>query len=75
MKQRKGRFAGIERLAREMQHDARILADRIQHDRLAELGHDLAHGADRLGFEPVQMRRQSMRDRRSFGCGRHGHPL
>ena len=53
-----GGFAGMEGLERQVQHDARILADRIEHDRIAEFGRDLAHDLDRLGFELAQMRRE-----------------
>jgi hypothetical protein len=38
-----------------MQHYARTLADRIKHDRAAELGQDLAHDADRFRFEAPEM--------------------
>ena len=55
VQQREGRLGRIKRLQRQMQHDRRILADRIEHDRVFELGRDLAHDEDRLGFEPSQM--------------------
>src|SRR6185437_3782471 len=45
----------IERLERHMQHHARVLADRVEHHRIGELGSDLAHDLDRLGLEPLQM--------------------
>jgi hypothetical protein len=38
-----------------MQHYARILADRVEHDRAAEFGHYLAHYLDRFGFKPPQV--------------------
>ena len=41
---------------REMKHDARILADRVEHHRILELGDDLAHDLDRLGLEAPQVR-------------------
>jgi hypothetical protein len=46
----KGGLAGIEGLHRQMQHDRRILADRIEHHRLAEGRRDLAEDMDRFGF-------------------------
>jgi hypothetical protein len=55
MKERKGRLAGEKRFARQVQHHARILPDRIEQDRVAEFGNYLAHNADRLGFEALQM--------------------
>ena len=54
MQQRKGRCAGIERLARQMQHDGTVLADRIQHDRLFALRNDFTHDVNALGFEALQ---------------------
>ena len=58
MQQREGEFRRIERLERDMQHDAGVLADRIQHHRLLELGNDVAHDLDGLGFKAPQMSRQ-----------------
>jgi hypothetical protein len=55
MEQRERRRRGMERLARQVQHHRRILADRIEHDRTLRLGHDLAHDMDRFGFEAVEM--------------------
>ena len=43
--------ARVERLLREPQHDRRVLADRIEHDRPLELGHDLPDDVDALGLE------------------------
>ena len=48
VQQRKRQRRGIERLDRQMQHHAGILADRIEHHRLSEFGDDLAHDLDRL---------------------------
>src|SRR5690242_4018412 len=42
-----------------MQQDTRILADRIEQHRLAELRHHLAQDMERLVFQPLQMWRQS----------------
>ena len=55
MQQRKRRLARIERLQREMQHHREVLADRIEHHRIAELGRDLAHDVDALGLELPQI--------------------
>jgi hypothetical protein len=55
MEQRKRQRAGKERFAGQMQQHARIFADRIEHDRVAEFGYDLAHNTDRFGFEALQM--------------------
>ncbi len=49
---------GMERLARKVQQNARILAHRIEQYRVAELGRDLAQDRDRLRFEAPQMPRQ-----------------
>ena len=56
MEQREGRLGGIERLHGQMQHDAGILADGVQHHRVAELGRDLTHDVDALGFQAFEMR-------------------
>ena len=50
--QRKRRARGIERLHRQMQHDGGILADRIQHHRIAEFGRNLAHDVERFSLQP-----------------------
>jgi hypothetical protein len=44
-------LAGIEGLEREMQHHRGVFSDGIEHHRVAELGRDLAHDVDALGFE------------------------
>jgi hypothetical protein len=46
---------GIERLAREVEHDRTVLAHGIEHDRAFGLGHDFAHDVDRLGFKALEM--------------------
>ena len=38
-----------------MQHDGRVLADRIEHHRLFAFGGDFADDVDRLGFEALEM--------------------
>src|SRR5260370_33477043 len=67
VEERKRRLGRKERLARQMQHDARILADRIEHHRVAELRHHLAHDADRFGFETLQMTGAQTRGRGRIG--------
>ena len=51
-----GGGAGKDAL-RAMEHDARILAHRVEHHRFAELGHGLAQDVDRLVLESLQVRR------------------
>ncbi len=58
VQQREGRLRRIERLQREVQQNARILADRVHQHRVAKLGRDLAQDRDRLRLQPSQMRRQ-----------------
>jgi hypothetical protein len=53
---RRRREAG---LARQMEHDARILAHRIEHHRLAEFRRELPHDEDRLVFQALQVRGES----------------
>jgi hypothetical protein len=55
MQQRKRRLGGEERLHRQVQHHAGILADRIEHHRIAEFGDDFAQDGDRLGLKPAEM--------------------
>ena len=55
MHQREGRLRGIEGLHGEMQHDGRILADRIEHHRLLAFGRDFADDVDALRFQPLEM--------------------
>ena len=57
MQQREWRLARIERLQRQMQHHRGILADRIEHHRIAELGRHLAHDVDALGLELAEIGR------------------
>ncbi len=59
MQQRKGWFAGIERLQGQMQHDRRVFADGVQHHRFFKLGGHLADNVDTLGFELLEMRQFS----------------
>ena len=50
-----GGGAGMEGLPRQMQHHRGILADRIEHHRVAALGGDFADDVDAFGFEPLEM--------------------
>ena len=68
MHQREGELCRIERLQRKVQHDAGILADRIEHHRLFELGNDVAHDLDGLGLQPPQMPRQRVCFRSVMFC-------
>jgi hypothetical protein len=54
--QRKRQPPGRKRLARDVQHDRRVLADGKQHHRVFTLGDDLAHDVNALGFELLKMR-------------------
>ena len=60
VQQGKWKFAGVKRLLGDMEHRARILADRIEQHRALELGHHLAHDEDRLGFELAEMRGEGL---------------
>jgi hypothetical protein len=42
-----------------MQHDRRVLADRIKHHRVAALGGNFADDVDAFGFKPLQVDRRS----------------
>ena len=55
MEQRERRLCRIERLQREMHHHRGILADRVEHDRMAELRHHLAHDLDAFRLELAQI--------------------
>lgn len=54
LSQWKWRLAGRKNLHRQMQQHRRILADRIQHHRLAEFRRHLAQD-DAFGFQPLQV--------------------
>src|SRR5579871_462172 len=41
-----------------MKHDAGVLADRIEHDRIFELCHDVTHDLDRFSLKRSKMFRQ-----------------
>ena len=63
-----GQRTGEERLAGEMQQDGRVLADRVEHHRTLELGHDLTHDVDGFGFQLLEMRQPEF-----VGECRYGH--
>ena len=50
-----GGGAGMKGLPRQVQHHRGILADRIEHHRIAALGGDFADDVDALGFEPLEV--------------------
>ena len=51
----KGGGGREEGLPRQVQHDRGILADRIEHHRVATLGGDFADDVDALGFKPLEV--------------------
>ena len=53
---RERQLAGVERLARQMQHHGRILADGVQHHRVVELGGHLTDDVDAFRLQLFQMR-------------------
>ncbi len=55
VQQREGRLRRIEGLEREVQHHPGVLADRVEHHRVAELGRDLADDADGFRLEALQV--------------------
>ena len=55
MQQREGNRRRVEGLLRQPQHDGRILADRVEHDRTLEFRGYFAQNVNALGFEQLQM--------------------
>ena len=55
VQQRERRLRRIERLHGEMHHDRGVLADRIEHDRMVELRHHLAHDLNAFRLELAQI--------------------
>jgi hypothetical protein len=53
MQEREGNAAGIESFLGQAHHARGVLADRIQHDRVGELGGDFANNVNALGFEKI----------------------
>jgi hypothetical protein len=78
VKQREGRFRRKERLLGEVQHHRGVLADRVEHHRIAELGCDFADDMDRLGFQPLEVRQLFVRHGACFAFFRelqHRYPF
>src|SRR5581483_6026426 len=75
VQQRKRWRSRIKRLDCQMQHGARILADRVEHDRPFELRHDVAHDLDGFRLEPLKLPWKVCRsladDLRHEGIGDH----
>ena len=54
--QRERQLARVERLAGQVQEHRAVLADRVQHDRVVELGRHLADDVDALRLEALELR-------------------
>ncbi len=54
--QRERRLGRIECLFGQPDHDSRVFADRVEHDRVVELGRDFTDDVDALGFELLEVR-------------------
>ena len=63
MEQRERRRRGIERLARQVQHDRAVFADRVKHDGPFGFGHHFTHDVDGLRLKALQVGK----------AGIHGH--
>jgi hypothetical protein len=61
VQQRERNAAREEGLARQVQQDRRVLADRIHEDGLGELGRHFAEDVDAFGLEPCEMRQPGHR--------------
>ena len=55
VQQRERQPARVERLDGEVQHDARVFSDRVEHHRIAKLGRDLTHDLDRFRLQPFEV--------------------
>ena len=55
VQERERQPAGMKRLHGQADHDRRILADRIEHDRILELGRHLTDDVDALGLELTEV--------------------
>jgi hypothetical protein len=72
VQQREGRAAVVEGLAREMDHHARVLADRVEHHGTLELGDDLPHDMNALRLQSTQMTEAQVHNRFDVhSCERH----
>jgi hypothetical protein len=58
MEKREGQGRRMKGLERDVQHGARILADRIKHDRRVKLRNHLAHDVNSFRFEAAEMERE-----------------
>src|SRR4026209_48471 len=61
--QREWQLSGMESLARKVQENGAVLADRVQHDRVVELGRHLADDVDALRLEALELRHLSLCNR------------
>jgi len=55
MKEGERRLAGVERLSREVQHDAGVFPDAVEHHRVPTLGGHDPHDVDALGLEALEV--------------------
>ena len=55
VQERERHAAGVEGLARQVREHRRVLPDRVEHDRVAELGRHLADDVDRLRLEGLEV--------------------
>jgi hypothetical protein len=55
VQQRDRRPRREKRLDQQVQQYRAVLADRVQHHRIAELGRDLAQDVDAFGFEAIEV--------------------
>ena len=65
--QREGRLGRVEGFFGEANHHRRVFADRVEHDRVVELGGDFADDVDALGFELLKVR-EIVGSHQSWGC-------
>ncbi len=71
VQQRERRLGRVERLHRHVQHRGAVLADGVQHHRLAALRDHLAHDLDCLGLEALEVRERARWQVFRLGAG-HG---
>ncbi len=64
VQQRERQIRRMECLPCQMQHDRRVLADRIEHDRLAAFSDDFTEDEDRFRFQAAQVVGQMIHHRR-----------
>jgi len=68
VQQREGELARVERLAGQVHHHRGVLADRVEHHRVVELGGDLADDVDALGFELLEVAQAGRADEFRHGA-------